>query len=645
VRRPELVVDHPRAVTSAAIDVPGGASGTRIRRAPDAGQPNRTGLPDSLKSGLEGISGIDLSDVRVAYDSPRPATLNALAATEGSRIHLAPGQERHLAHEAWHVVQQKQGRVGVTATDRGESFNDDRALEREADTMGVLAQRSPGPVGELLRAPPAAAGAPIQRRIPAIAELEELIETITGDLSDPWTITVRTPADAPVHAAALRTVLRRQVEDIRMAEGANDSGPTMLAVRFHRPTFPTIDDTIAGGATSELLELAKLMLKTKTELTLKPPEGYMAPPSTLTEQNNIRTLVDEASKVFDLVAAGSKDAVLTEVFGGGNVVAAKKKVADAKTALVKLFNESKIVTDRTGYSNEVNLGGMSAFGVNILLPIAAVDAPTAPHSIATTFHEALHAGNGDVKDDGGYVGSPGFKLRPEPLKLQNAAHFEVIALRHLLGANDVWDGVFAPPGTVIGGSSGPVAAPTPTEKALHRVSEMFRRSWTAALWLHDDLLNVYKTPSLWGTIKFGTFTYGQYLSYWSNLLGLTVHLRTGLIDAASATKATKPVTQLDMSLFESVTRRLSQLMSSVPKTEGDVYKIHAVYPGGNPLTFVFLAPPAEAEAVATYFLGRAKISGDPTRDLQMVDALCAYFANATGSPLLPNQVARSDIPK
>ena len=37
--------------------------------------------------------------------------MQARAYTQGSEIYMAPGQERHLAHEAWHVVQQKQGRV------------------------------------------------------------------------------------------------------------------------------------------------------------------------------------------------------------------------------------------------------------------------------------------------------------------------------------------------------------------------------------------------------------------------------------------------------------------------------------------------------------------------------------------------------
>ncbi|MEQ9405971.1 MAG: DUF4157 domain-containing protein [Cyclobacteriaceae bacterium] len=77
-------------------------------------KPNSTGLPDKLKAGIENLSGHSMDDVRVHYNSPRPAQLQAHAFAQGNQIHLASGQEKHLPHEAWHVVQQKQGRVKPT---------------------------------------------------------------------------------------------------------------------------------------------------------------------------------------------------------------------------------------------------------------------------------------------------------------------------------------------------------------------------------------------------------------------------------------------------------------------------------------------------------------------------------------------------
>lgn len=104
---------------------------------------NKNGLPDRLKLGVENLSGHSLDDVKVHYNSSKPAQLNAHAYAQGSNIHLAPGQEKHLPHEAWHVVQQKQGRVKPTLQlHNGVNINDSQALESEADTMGNKASFS-----------------------------------------------------------------------------------------------------------------------------------------------------------------------------------------------------------------------------------------------------------------------------------------------------------------------------------------------------------------------------------------------------------------------------------------------------------------------------------------------------------------------
>jgi hypothetical protein len=106
---------------------------------------NRTGLPDALKEGVETLSGFAMDDVRVHYNSARPATLGALAYAQGTDIHVGPGQAGHLPHEAWHVVQQKQGRVKPTIQAKGADINDDAGLEREATAMGALATGMPDP--------------------------------------------------------------------------------------------------------------------------------------------------------------------------------------------------------------------------------------------------------------------------------------------------------------------------------------------------------------------------------------------------------------------------------------------------------------------------------------------------------------------
>lgn len=104
---------------------------------------NNTGLPDNLKTGMENLSGISLDDVKVHRNSDKPAQLQAHAYAHGTDIHLGPGQEKHLPHEAWHVVQQKQGRVKPTLQMKGKvNINDDAGLEKEADVMGERALQS-----------------------------------------------------------------------------------------------------------------------------------------------------------------------------------------------------------------------------------------------------------------------------------------------------------------------------------------------------------------------------------------------------------------------------------------------------------------------------------------------------------------------
>jgi len=104
---------------------------------------NNTGLPENLKSGIENLSGHSMDNVKVHYNSSKPAQLQAHAYAQGTDIHIASGQEKHLPHEAWHVVQQKQGRVKPTLQMKGKvNVNDDKDLENEADIMGAKAFNS-----------------------------------------------------------------------------------------------------------------------------------------------------------------------------------------------------------------------------------------------------------------------------------------------------------------------------------------------------------------------------------------------------------------------------------------------------------------------------------------------------------------------
>ncbi|MBD2299588.1 DUF4157 domain-containing protein [Nostoc sp. FACHB-190] len=122
---------------------------------------NNTGLPDNLKTGVENLSGMGMDDVKVHYNSSEPPKFQAAAYTQGTDIHVAPGQEKHLPHEAWHVVQQKQGRVKPSIQLKGISANVDSTLEKEADVMGAKANS----VGSVMS------------RLPSASQVKESIQS------------------------------------------------------------------------------------------------------------------------------------------------------------------------------------------------------------------------------------------------------------------------------------------------------------------------------------------------------------------------------------------------------------------------------------------------------------------------------------
>ena len=96
---------------------------------------------------MEPSFGTDFSSVRGHPDSSKAPEVGALAYTQGTDIHFAPGQfkpdtsagQQLLGHELTHVIQQAEGRVQPTTEVGGMAVNDDLSLEHEADVMGAKA--------------------------------------------------------------------------------------------------------------------------------------------------------------------------------------------------------------------------------------------------------------------------------------------------------------------------------------------------------------------------------------------------------------------------------------------------------------------------------------------------------------------------
>ncbi|MEO0473933.1 MAG: DUF4157 domain-containing protein [Bacteroidota bacterium] len=107
------------------------------------------GMPPQVQTKMESALDADFSDVKIHANSAKAPEVGALAYTQGSDIHFAPGQfkpqtsagQQLLGHELTHVVQQREGRVQPTTEIGGMPVNDDPSLEKEADDKGNQAAR------------------------------------------------------------------------------------------------------------------------------------------------------------------------------------------------------------------------------------------------------------------------------------------------------------------------------------------------------------------------------------------------------------------------------------------------------------------------------------------------------------------------
>lgn len=108
---------------------------------PPASQSSSGGLSAELVNGFQASTGHDLSDVKVHRNSGKPKDLGALAYAQGNEIHLGSGQEKHLAHEAAHIVQQREGQVKANTQVAGKPVNSETSLETGADQMGAKAMQ------------------------------------------------------------------------------------------------------------------------------------------------------------------------------------------------------------------------------------------------------------------------------------------------------------------------------------------------------------------------------------------------------------------------------------------------------------------------------------------------------------------------
>ncbi|NJK65166.1 MAG: DUF4157 domain-containing protein [Microcoleus sp. SU_5_3] len=124
--------------------------------APAAPSSSGNSIPGAVRAKMEKSFGTSFGDVNIHTNSAQAKSIGALAYTQGSNVHFAPGRydpgsasgQSLLGHELTHVVQQRAGRVPKPTQNKALPINADTALEKEADDMGAKAAR-----GELVQMP------------------------------------------------------------------------------------------------------------------------------------------------------------------------------------------------------------------------------------------------------------------------------------------------------------------------------------------------------------------------------------------------------------------------------------------------------------------------------------------------------------
>lgn len=105
-------------------------------------------LPRNLQNKLEAAFGVDFSTVAIHKNSQEASNLDALAFTQGEKMHFAPGEfnpnsekgKNLIGHEFTHIVQQRNKRVVPThVLNKNWDLNEDKTLEKEADSLGKKA--------------------------------------------------------------------------------------------------------------------------------------------------------------------------------------------------------------------------------------------------------------------------------------------------------------------------------------------------------------------------------------------------------------------------------------------------------------------------------------------------------------------------
>jgi hypothetical protein len=515
----------------------------------------------------------DVSQIRAHTDRRAAAEAQAIGAeafTRGAEVTFSRTPSLHTAaHEAAHVTQQLAG-VAVT----GGMGQEGDAYERHADKVADHVVRGESSE-DVLDAHPGAGGSQpeaVQGSVPAhevaasrppVIQMQRIppnIQTLLMSASG------GNAANFTADAQGAERLIARAMAELTPAEQA-----TVMATR---------GGLMPGGLTdaqfNALPRRERLSRHADAIIALFPTRRLGDPnlidtgprPATA-DAANITKVVTHAEAIFTDIASGLRDTWLEQVFGVGSVVAAKAKYANARIWMNTLHTADKILTDRSGYADEVFQGGLTGFQDSIRVAPSVIDNPDDNESIVTLIHESMHAGNSDVKDDI-YSGATGFETQQEPKKLVNSAHFEVVPWR-ILDPTDtraypllpaiMFFGVPIVPATFqtfIPAGTGGTPARTDAEEGAVAAYELLNAAWALGLNLHLPYVQLFRTPTDWTVPQtaFGGMRFDNSLPFWSKVQKLTIHRKTTIVPA-SPDEAKHPVSQIDVALSEGLTRKLA----------------------------------------------------------------------------------------
>lgn len=555
-------------------------------------------LENDTKDLMESRFSHDLSGVRIHKDeraAESAQSVNALAYSVKQDIVFGPGQyapktkegQRLLAHELVHTI--KSG--------------------------------SSAPEGLIQR-----------RRVPAGPGLETALPTtgagfIAGRtglariLSRAWA-----GLDSPQRAAVwAHRGTKMKVCDIPWTPGFSFKNPADV-----RASEEDLLTALNSPTTTreQLLCFAQVIRKVKPGAELGDPLKIEASPRLGTDDAvNIHKIVSNANSIFAKIASGLWDVHIGQVFGGANKDRAKTKYAKARYWMNHLESIDKIIADRSGFSAETSTAALTLFHEHIALESKIIDEQAGDvGSAITLIHESMHAGNEEVKDKG-YIGDAGqFTAETPGKKLNNAAHYEVVPCRiHSISNCEFKDQTFIPAGTT--GSGGTARQKTRYEKVIDGAGDIYRNAWIAAINLHKFFVRVFLNPTEWNVNFGGGIRFSNTLPFWSKVEMLTIHTRLSSINPAGPPEV-RPVTLIDVSLSEGLTRKMAQGGDEVPRKDLELMLFELSYAkvGSDELARTNASVNEEVDVLIRLVI-RAKlgrITGDENRDVRVVKRLAKW---------------------